>query len=126
MRDRRIIELDAVSLEEKTSALAACEVLCVPSVQESFGGVFVEAWKMGKPVIGADIPAVAEVISDGVDGFIGQPNAAFLAEKLLTLLSDAPLRERMGKAGLEKAQSCYDWSIIANRIEDVYRAVGNW
>src|SRR5664279_1240090 len=44
LTDRRILELEAVSLQDKTDALGACTVLCVPSSQESFGGVYTEAW----------------------------------------------------------------------------------
>ncbi|MGH2522049.1 MAG: glycosyltransferase family 4 protein, partial [Anaerolineales bacterium] len=49
VHDSRILELDRVSLQEKTNALAACDILCLPSSQESFGGVFTEAWSLGKP-----------------------------------------------------------------------------
>lgn len=119
--DARILELDTVSLEDKTAALAACDVLCVPSTQESFGGVFVEAWMLGKPVIGANIPAVAEVIADGVDGYTGPPEPGFLAERLLELLGDPARRARMGAAGREKAGREYTWQRAAARTEAVYR-----
>ena len=55
--DPRLIELGTVDLQQKTNALAACTLLCLPSTQESFGGVFTEAWSFEKPVIGANIPA---------------------------------------------------------------------
>ena len=49
--DPRVLELPAVDLEEKTSALAACDVFCMPSMQESLGVVYLEAWSLGKPVV---------------------------------------------------------------------------
>lgn len=116
----RILELGPVELTEKTSALDACDVLCLPSTQESFGVVFIEAWKLGKPVIGADIPAVACVISDGEDGFVGPPEGEFIAGKILQLLRDKELSARMGAAGKIKAEMQYEWSTLAQRTEDIY------
>ena len=72
IRDSRIIELGTVDLETKTSALQASDILCVPSTQESFGGVYLEGWLSGCAAIGGTAPAISEVISHGKDGFIWQ------------------------------------------------------
>lgn len=119
--DPRILELPIVTLNEKTDALAACDILCMPSTQESFGGVFVEAWSLGKPVIGGDAPAVREVIDEGVDGLVVSPNSAILAEGITMLLSDAKLRTEMGERGRHKVQSRFTWQILASRMEMIYR-----
>ncbi len=118
--DRRIINLDVVDLQTKTDAYAACDVFCLPSTQESFGGVYTEAWAFGKPVIGADIPAVRDVIADAVDGFICPQSAGSLAEHLLLLLNDATLRETLGAAGRRKVAEHYTWERIAARTEALY------
>jgi glycosyltransferase involved in cell wall biosynthesis len=118
--DPRILELGAVGLEEKTSALAACDVFCMPSSQESFGGVFVEAWLMNKPVIGGDIPAVREVITDGEDGFLVSADPALIADRIITLLNDASLARRMAEAGRRKALERYTWDRLAAKTLAVY------
>ena len=125
--DARVLELGTVSLQEKTDALAACEVLCVPSSQESFGAVYLEAWVLGKPVIGGNAPAVAEVITDGVDGFRVGPQPAEIAGRVIALLTNPGLRERMGRAGRAKAQR-FTWPALAARTEAVYQALleGRW
>lgn len=121
--DSRIVELGAVGLEEKTSALAACDVFCMPSSQESFGGVFVEAWMMGKPVIGGDVPAVREVISDGADGFVVRPDPAQIADRICALLSDSAMAQRMGKAGRQKALANFTWDKLAAKTLAVYEGL---
>ena len=63
--DPRVKRLGQVSLQDKTDALAACALLCVPSMQESFGSVYTEAWQFEKPVIGGNIPAISDVIKEG-------------------------------------------------------------
>ncbi len=54
-RDPRVTDLGIVDTQTKTDALdiAHSSMLCVPSTQESFGLVYVEAWSLGKPVIAA-------------------------------------------------------------------------
>lgn len=121
--DPRILELDIVGLEEKTSALAACDVFCMPSSQESFGGVFVEAWLMGKPVIGGDIPAVREVISDGLDGFLASADPAQIADRIHILLGDPAMAARMGEAGRGKALANFTWDKLAAKTLAVYEGL---
>ncbi len=109
VKDSRILELDTVSGEEKGNALAACDVFCVPSTQESFGGVYLEAWSFSKPVIGCDIPAVSEVISDGVDGLLTRQEPGAVADKILDLLENEAARKVMGEKGKHKVLTVYSW-----------------
>ena len=120
--DARLVELDAVDLQTKADALAACDLFCLPSTQESFGGVFTEAWSYAKPVIGRDIPAVREVIGDGEDGLLLHgANAADLAAIILRLLDDEDLRARLGRAGQRKVERTYGWPRVVDRIEEAYQ-----
>ena len=121
--DRRIVNLDSVDLQTKTDAYAACNVFCLPSTQESFGGVYTEAWSFGKPVIGADIAAVGDVIDDAVNGFNCAPSAEPLAEHIVYLLRNPETAARMGAAGQRKVAERYTWAAIAGRVEAAYRAV---
>lgn len=121
--DRRVIRLGAVNAQEKSDAMAAATVLCVPSMQESFGGVYVEAWSLGKPVIGCPIPAVAEVVSDGIDGFLLPQDPALLADRLTWLLENPAKAAEMGRAGQRKVEARYSWKRIGELTEAAYRAV---
>ena len=123
VKDSRVIELGKVSLEEKTNALAACDILCVPSMQESFGGVYTEAWMFSKPAIGGDIPAIRDVIDDGVNGFLVQQDAAEIADRICQLIENTSLREKMGFAGYQKVLEHYTWEKLAQKIEGAYQQV---
>jgi phosphatidylinositol alpha-1,6-mannosyltransferase len=81
------------------------DIFCMPSESETFGLVYIEAWKMGKPVIARAIPAVEELMHGKEAGILlrsGDPGE--LAEKLLLLLSDPDTAQRMGECG-RKIQS---------------------
>lgn len=122
--DRRIRRLGTVPLQAKTDALAACDLLCVPSTQESFGGVYVEAWSFHKPVIGCPIPAVAEVVSDGTDGYLCAPEPTVLAERMTHLLDQPEVARALGEAGYAKVQARYTWPALATKTLAVYRGLG--
>jgi len=121
VRDRRVLELGEVSLQEKTDALAACTLLCQPSTQESFGAVFIEAWLLGKPVIGSEIPAVREVISSGEDGIVAAPTAESLAEAIVRLLDHPAQARAMAERGREKALRRFTWEQLARKTNEAYQ-----
>jgi glycosyltransferase involved in cell wall biosynthesis len=113
--------MDDVTELVKAELLKLSDILVLPSQYESFGIVFLEAWSFKKPVVGADIGAVASVIENGKDGLLFKPNNANdLTEKIKTLLNSAALRCEMGFAGYEKVMKNYTWPIISARFRDVY------
>jgi glycosyltransferase involved in cell wall biosynthesis len=121
VKDSRIMNLGQVDLETKTAALAACELLCLPSIQESFGGVFIEAWSLRKAVIGGKIPAIASVVKDGHDGLLSTQSPYELAEAISYLLSNPAHCEAMGNTGWAKVQNNYTWDILSKMTCSVYQ-----
>jgi len=113
--------------EEKAVLFNSIDVFVLPSHNESFGLVFLEAWSCKKPVIGISTGAVRNVIDDGVDGLLSNINdEESLAEKLMILIRDKSLRERMGEAGFNKVKDRYTWQIIVSRLRTCYsEAAGN-
>lgn len=100
--------------QTKADAIAACDLLCLPSVHESFGIVYIEAWSYGKPVICGTAPASRELIEDGITGLWANQNPKYLAEKLIFLLADASLRQRLGKQGNRLQRNRYNIDEMLN------------
>jgi glycosyltransferase involved in cell wall biosynthesis len=95
--------------------------LILPSVNESFGMVFLEAWASKKPVIGAKIGAIQSVVDDGVDGLLFTPNSATdLSDKIIQLAQSTDLQHQMAMKGYHKTLSCYTWEIITEKYRAVY------
>jgi phosphatidyl-myo-inositol dimannoside synthase len=91
-------------------------LFCLPSRQEGFGIVFLEAMAAGLPIVAARAAAVPEVIADGECGILVTPgNSEDLASALARLLSDPVERRRLGSAGLARVEQ-YDAPRIAGQF----------
>lgn len=79
---------------------AAADIFVCPSRFESFGLIAVEAMTFAKPVIAGDAGGLAEIVRDGETGLLVPPgDPAALAEAILRLTADGPLRGRLAEAG---------------------------
>ena len=113
--------LGRISEKEKIDILHACDALVVPSIADSFGIVYIEAWACKKPVIGADIPSTRSLISYGEDGFfVEYGNQDNLMEKINYLAENIDERIAMGKSGYEKAMDKYTESEVFEKIYHKY------
>src|SRR5260370_32889374 len=72
-------------------------IFCLPSVQEGFGIVFLEAMAAGKPIVGARAAAVPEVVRNGI--LVEPENADALAEAIIRLYRDPDLCQTLGSSG---------------------------
>lgn len=120
-RQPGVVVRGAVDDAERLAALAACDVLSLPSTGEAFGIVYLEAWAYAKPVIGAPIRAVSALIDDGQDGFLVPPAQVVTLAARLAWLADHPDQaRRMGAAGQAKLRRRYTTGHIADIVEGVY------
>ncbi len=123
--DERIIEIERASAVDKSAGLDACDVFAMPSVHETFGIGYLEAWLHEKPVIGGDIAPLREVITHEVDGLVVPQKVEAIASALTRLLGDSALRASMGRAGNAKLRERWPWEHVMDRVEDAHRrAVG--
>jgi len=114
-----------IPLEETPQFYAACDIFVVPSVVEAFGLVTIEAMACGKPVIGTNVGGIPDIIEDGVNGYLVKTkDFGALAEKILILLKDSDLREKMGKAGRETVEKKFNIKYRAEKIIKLYNSLG--
>ncbi len=92
---------------------AHCDVFCLPSAQEGFGIVFLEAMVAGKPVVSTTAAAIPEVVRHGETGIlvpVGDTGA--IAAALHLLLTDDSRRAQYGAAARSRVVE-YDWLRVA-------------
>lgn len=110
-----------VSQSELADWYAAATVVCVPSYNESFGLVAIEAQACGTPVVAARVGGLATAVSDGVSGILVEGHDPLdYADAFQAILSDPELRESMSQKAVRHAES-FGWDITAERTLAVYR-----
>jgi glycosyltransferase involved in cell wall biosynthesis len=112
--------IDAVTQQQKTDALAACDCLCVPTKLEGLGGVFIEAWSQKKPVIAGDIGVMRTVVSNQIDGLLVSHQASAVADAVIQLLEQPHKARKMGLQGYQKFKFFYQWDEIAQSLHNLY------
>jgi glycosyltransferase involved in cell wall biosynthesis len=121
----RIHHLGFLSDEDKFDALAASDVLIMPSFFESLSMVALEAWALGKPVL-------ANGRCDVLKGQCIRSNAGLyyesyeeFAETLYALESNGPLHARLGRNGREYFSRHYAWPVIEKKYLDMFARLAN-
>jgi len=125
--------LGRVSEEDKAALLGAADVFVMACrnrwaglEQGGFGNVFPEGAAAGIPQVAGESGGAAEAVVDQKTGLVvarpGDPSE--VAAALGHLLSDEPLRRRMGNAARERAVACFDYASLAPRLAEALAQVG--
>lgn len=117
LRDR-VVFTDYVEDKELPSIYNLSSAVVYPSLYEGFGLPILEAMACGKPLLTSNRGAMAEVAGDAAL-LVDPENVEEMAEGLHRLLCDEPLRERLARAGRERAQE-FTWERAARATLDVY------
>lgn len=106
------------------AAMAGALAVVVPSRVEAFGIVVLEGWRSGAPIVVTSHGGPADLVTDGVDGLVVDPqDTAALARALRLVVTDADAARRMGAAGLA-AVAAFTWDRVVDDYEAVYAAAG--
>ncbi|HEY3298613.1 MAG TPA: glycosyltransferase, partial [Armatimonadota bacterium] len=112
---KRVCFTGKVSEDDLNYYYSNCDIFVAPSRFESFGLIFIEAMRFGKPVIGCRAGGMVEVIEPGVNGFLAEPgDAASLTDAIVELILDRELRERMGS----EARKAFKEEFTSERMVD--------
>jgi len=113
--------LGSLSAEEMANEYAHCSLLALPSRQETAPVAIAEAMAAGRPVVATAMCGVPYMVEEGVSGLLVElGDVSALADALLRVLSDAPLRQRMGTRGREIAEARFRADIVAAQTRQVY------
>ncbi len=117
------IYMNTFSIDKEMPELyRLADVVIYPSTsEEPFGLAMLEGMASGKPVIVSQSGGMPEIIGNDINGYVvPKGNHEALAEKIIRLLSDDGLRERLGKTGREQVERLYTKKIYAKNIYKVY------
>jgi len=120
----RVTFTGRLSTEELVRHYSTAEVAVTASLYEGFGLPCAEAMSCGTPVIATKAGALPEVVGNGSAGvLVPAEDPVALAGAIKRLLSDKPLRQRLGQAGRKRIEEAFSWEDAAKRTLEIYKEV---
>lgn len=122
--DDRVTFLGRLPHHEGMCHMALCDIFCLPSWEEGFGVVYLEAMAHGKPVIACRGEGIEDVVTDGETGLLVKPrDVDSLAEAIRFLLDHSDKAKTIGEQARSLVLENYTWEKNAERTLRVYKEV---
>jgi len=112
--------LGEIPFADVINGMSACRVFLLPSMNDTFPTVVMEAMAAGRPVVASDNAGPKEILRDGVDGQLFIPDDLDSIETAAMKAWDNP---GLGENGRKRVKERFDWKVITPRIDEVYEKV---
>lgn len=105
--------------------MAAMDIVVLPAVGiEGFGRVLVEAGAMARPVVTTRVGGTAEIVQEGITGFVVEPwDCESMGDRLRALLRSQELRRSIGEAARDRVASHFTTDLMVENTERVFENV---
>ena len=112
--------LGFVNYWEAIRLLGACDIVCIPSRNEPFGLVLLEAWASGKPVVATNVGGMSENIDNFVNGVKVYTNPDSIAWGINYVLNTPGEMQKLGANGLAKVKE-FAWEKVVDKYLESYK-----
>ncbi len=110
--------------EQRTAIYRGADVFMFTTIREAFGLVLLHAMAEGKPVVASREGTIPEIVQDGQTGYLFEKgNAEACAAKVLEILDDPQLRERMGVQGRRRFEDFYTLKRYGDQMVSAFEAM---
>ena len=111
-----------ISYQQYLDLLNSCDIVCLPSRNEPFGIVLLEAWATGRPVVATNVGGLGENIENFVDGVKVYANPESIAWGVNYLLNSPETMKEIGANGRRKVEN-FSWGMIIDKLLKTYQSV---
>ncbi len=108
---------------EFVRVLNSADIVVIPSRNEPFGLVLLEAWSAKRCVVATDVGGLSENIDNFYDGIKVYPAPESIAWGVNYIVDDAEGVRLMGERGRNKVDRKFRWEVVARKILDVYKKI---
>lgn len=115
--------LGKVSQNKLPKELQKSSIFVLPSKSEGNPKALLEAMSCGLPCVGTNVKGIKEVIDDGETGLLAELNPEDLRQKIITLLENKELRDRLGRNAREKIIANQSLDIIVEKELKLYESI---
>lgn len=118
--------LGALPHKKAMEYMSVCNIFVLPSWQEGFGVVYLEAMAHGKPVIGCKGQGIEDFVTDGVNGILVKgKDSDSLREAVLSLIRDKDYAASIGNKAKQYVMNNLTWANNASRMVQIYNKLLN-
>lgn len=114
--------LGAFKHEDVLNIMQECDVFSMPSTNEAFGVVYIEAMSLGKPVIGCIGEGPQDIIDHEENGYLMNKNDVEQLSAILDhLFSDKVLQQQLGEKAKRTVEEKFQWNNVAKKLIEEYK-----
>lgn len=116
-----LLDIEYLDGTRKHAFYNLCDIFCLPSKSETFGLVYLEAWNQKKPVIGANIAAVGELVEKNKGGIlIPFGDRSSLKKAIEKLMHNKGLRDSLGMNGYNVFRKRYSYNAVTPKYRELF------
>jgi len=120
--EKYVSMLGSVAPNDLAHIYSSSDIFILPSHNESFGTVIIEAMASGVPVIATNISGVKNIITNNFNGILVNKNSQELAKAIRQLVGDKNLRKNIIANELKEVKK-YSWETVANQYKTIYQSI---
>jgi glycogen synthase len=110
---------------EYVRLLNAADLVVIPSRNEPFGLVLLEAWSASRAVVATNVGGLSENIDHLIDGVKVAVSPMAIAQGINRVIGDPVRLRALGAEGRQKIENRFRWDAIAGTFTGIYRAIGS-
>lgn len=122
-KEEQVIFTGHIAPEQLIDYYFAADIFVYASVTETQGLVLTEAKACGLPIVAVFGGGLADVVRNGLDGYLTPKNQEVFINHVLRLLHDPALRQKMSQAAINDAGERFAADQVAKRVENIYNAL---
>lgn len=108
--------------QKKIDIICNADVFVLPSYNEGLPVSIIEAMSASLPIVSTYVGGIPDIIKDDVNGFLVQPgNVKAIADRIIQLLENEPLRIKMGQQNAMKANTLFGIDVVIKQLCQIYQ-----
>jgi glycosyltransferase involved in cell wall biosynthesis len=115
--------LGYIPQDDYLNLLNSCDIVCIPSRNEPFGLVLLEAWSAKKPVVTSNVGGLSENITNFKNGIKVNPASASISGGINYFLNNPSKMRKIGEGGYKTVMKGFSWEAIAKTALKSYEKV---
>lgn len=121
----RVTFTGALSHTDLLTHMSECDIFILPSIDEAFGVVYLEAMSFKKPIIGTEGEGICDILEDNYNGLLVKPRSVeSIKSKLELLINSEDLRNKLGNNGYNTVKEL-TWERNASETINIYKETLN-